>query len=383
MSTWYKAGTASFANGSATVTGSGTSWVDNVKIGDALRAPDGRAYEIVELVSSSELEIRPAYEGSSESNADYAIQPTRGILQRVFNQIQEWLDAADNYLLSDNNLSDLDSAPTSRDNLGLGSAATEDDSRYVNVTDTQTIAGVKTFSGGVEAASYGGDGVTQSSTDTTAGRIPTVGWMGLGATSATSTLNDFSDMSDVPTRFFRTENLDEATNPPPGASFRRANGVVIQGFSGGDEGIVLLANGRDGRDQFWFGRWEGEASPVTWQETYHTANLVGTVSQSGGDPTGAVIERGSNSNGEYTRFADGTQVCSSFAVGGDEITFPVLFAADPTPRVAVAPRGSNPRIAVVRSSTVDDGTGFRLITYDLAGETSSTNCHWIAFGRSP
>ena len=113
------------------------------------------------------------------------------------------------------------------------------------------------------------------------------------------------------------------------------------------------------------------------------ADIVGTVSQSGGDPTGAVIERGSNDNGEYTRFADGTQVCSSFAVGGDEITFPVLFAADPTPRVAVAPRGSSPRIAVVRSSTVDDGTGFRLITYDLAGETSSTNCHWIAFGRVP
>ena len=39
------------------------------------------------------------------------------------------------------------------------------------------------------------------------------------------------------------------------------------------------------------------------------ADIVGTVSQSGGDPTGAVIERGSNSNGEYVRYADGTQIC--------------------------------------------------------------------------
>ncbi len=34
-----------------------------------------------------------------------------------------------------------------------------------------------------------------------------------------------------------------------------------------------------------------------------------TASQSGGTPTGAAIERGSNSNGEYVRFADGTQIC--------------------------------------------------------------------------
>lgn len=40
-------------------------------------------------------------------------------------------------------------------------------------------------------------------------------------------------------------------------------------------------------------------------------NLVGTVSQSGGIPTGAVVERGSNANGEYVRFADGTQICAS------------------------------------------------------------------------
>jgi len=38
-------------------------------------------------------------------------------------------------------------------------------------------------------------------------------------------------------------------------------------------------------------------------------SVVGTVSQSGGNPTGDIIERGSNANGEYVRFADGTQMC--------------------------------------------------------------------------
>ncbi|MFC3059525.1 hypothetical protein [Paenirhodobacter populi] len=41
-----------------------------------------------------------------------------------------------------------------------------------------------------------------------------------------------------------------------------------------------------------------------------TRPVVGTVSQSGGLPTGAIIERGSNSNGNYTRWADGTQICT-------------------------------------------------------------------------
>ena len=37
--------------------------------------------------------------------------------------------------------------------------------------------------------------------------------------------------------------------------------------------------------------------------------VVGTVAQVGGVPTGQVVERGSNANGEYVRFADGTQIC--------------------------------------------------------------------------
>lgn len=39
------------------------------------------------------------------------------------------------------------------------------------------------------------------------------------------------------------------------------------------------------------------------------AAIVGTVSQSGGVPTGAIIQRGSNANGDFVRFADGTQIC--------------------------------------------------------------------------
>lgn len=50
------------------------------------------------------------------------------------------------------------------------------------------------------------------------------------------------------------------------------------------------------------------------KDFFNQGNIVGTVSQSGGIPTGAVVERGSNANGEYVRFADGTQICTTAGV---------------------------------------------------------------------
>lgn len=48
--------------------------------------------------------------------------------------------------------------------------------------------------------------------------------------------------------------------------------------------------------------------PMPWRENYHQGSILGTVSQSGGVPTGAIIERGSNANGEYMKLADGTAI---------------------------------------------------------------------------
>lgn len=61
-------------------------------------------------------------------------------------------------------------------------------------------------------------------------------------------------------------------------------------------------------------------------------DIVGSVSQSGGVPTGGIIERGSNANGDYVRFADGTQICTNALTGSSSAgvsvtwTYPVSFA---------------------------------------------------------
>lgn len=45
------------------------------------------------------------------------------------------------------------------------------------------------------------------------------------------------------------------------------------------------------------------------------ADITGSVTESGGTPTGAIMERGSNANGQYIKFADGTQICWSLTGG--------------------------------------------------------------------
>jgi hypothetical protein len=55
--------------------------------------------------------------------------------------------------------------------------------------------------------------------------------------------------------------------------------------------------------------WRNRIGDGTWtpyKTAFHRGNIVGTVSQSAGVPTGAIIQRGSNANGQFTRYADGT-----------------------------------------------------------------------------
>lgn len=81
--------------------------------------------------------------------------------------------------------------------------------------------------------------------------------------------------------------------------------------------------------------------------TAAVAAILGTVSQSGGVPTGAIIQKGSNANGDYVRFADGTQICwqevtgvkatttaygSGFITARDDALFPIAFVSSSTTR---------------------------------------------------
>lgn len=81
---------------------------------------------------------------------------------------------------------------------------------------------------------------------------------------------------------------------------------------------------------------------------------VGTVSETGGIPTGAIVQSETTANGTYIRLADGTQICwggvTSSSAGHVTWTFPAAFTS--TPRIqATCLAAANGRIAVYDDAT--------------------------------
>lgn len=58
-------------------------------------------------------------------------------------------------------------------------------------------------------------------------------------------------------------------------------------------------------------------------DRYKKSNIIGTVSQLNGVPTGAIMERGINSAGTYLKYADGTMICYANDIAFASKTFSV------------------------------------------------------------
>jgi len=193
-----------------------------------------------------------------------------------------------------------------------GDFTVDTDTLYVDSANNQV--GIGTSSPGSALQVEGqitGTAVQQYPTDSTLSRVLLNRAHGLGASSAVQSVNDFSAVPIIPTGFYRTgANLNNVTNPPPNSAYEKSVGMVMRGFAGG-AGILHMYSGDDGQPlRAWVGAKASDGDAVSWAELFTNESIVGTVSQSGGTPTGAVIERGSNANGEYVRFADGTQICT-------------------------------------------------------------------------
>lgn len=99
MAIWYRTGTVSVTNGSTNVTGAGTDFIGNVRIGDGFVGPDGKLYEIAGINSATSLTLASVYTGASASNQVYAIVPTQGLTKdlasRVVNLINSYQTVRD------------------------------------------------------------------------------------------------------------------------------------------------------------------------------------------------------------------------------------------------------------------------------------------------
>lgn len=201
---WYRQGTVAITVGQTTVTGTGTDFSLNARVGDAFQGPDGRWYEVANIPSATVLSILPVYQGATVNGGSYGLAPMQGYVKESADRLRQIVNDWGGTL------------------AGLGTVSVED----------------------VVPVAKGGTG----------GITPATGRAGLGLKSAA------------------------------------------------------------------------------------VADIVGTVSVSGGVPSGAIIESGSNANGAYIKFADGTLMASadmpqeSIVAGGFKVivwVYPVAFAWAP------------------------------------------------------
>lgn len=221
-----------------------------------------------------------------------------------------------------------------------------------------------------------GTAVTQSPTDATAGRLLKAGDGGiLGQAIAPSSAISIND-NTLPNGFYRFGAGVSGGTAPAGSDgiwlhIARENGVRAHQVWFSQASVLCLVRSWGGSS------WTG------WSRIYNQGTVLGTVSQTAGVPTGALIERGANANGEFARFADGTQICTGVlptltSTSADSVvTFPAVFAV--MPLASVIAQSGSVRVPVLAASPSTTSFSFNL--FDASGGRQASTARWTALGR--
>lgn len=244
------------------------------------------------------------------------------------------------YFQVSNNLSEVD--PTQgRSNLGLGTVATKDVGSSANEIPDKAILDVRLATTGnlgdsatKNIGSNVGEVPDKAVLDTrlgttgnlgtaatrnvgeSAGNVLEVGAFGIGSTTTLFTGN-ISTLTNSGLYWYGTEAL----NKPTASDGHLLNISRLQGISAN---ISMVKNVPEIYIQ-------NTNLSTEWFKSYSSYNILGTVSESVGVPTGAIIEKGSNINGEYTKFADGTLICTGkITTGSSSSASGTVFRSEPS-----------------------------------------------------
>lgn len=234
-------------------------------------------------------------------------------------------------------------------------------------------------------------------TDLTAGALLTPGSFGLGATNSVDfgalgiTLDSFS----APSGLFRARAVDTGNKPAGITDFCFLN---IRYNTSDQVRVALSLTGE---------AWTFASAGGTWgangyRRQYDNINALSAVAFAGGLSTGGLMEYGSNSNGQYYKYADGSLVCTSSkvstagnAASGNawlsilpDWTFPAAFASAPelvgsVKRLIVLQSGVFPS-AFARSTSGAMGTtsaNSLVLWWHGSSSTVQAEVSLVAFGR--
>ena len=133
---WYRTGTVAITAGQTTVTGTGTNFSANARVGDAFQGPDGRWYEVTNIASGTVLSILPAYQGATLAAGTYGLAPMQGYVKESADRLRQIVDQWGSTLANLGTVSIENVVPiakggtggttqaAARAGLGLGTAAT-------------------------------------------------------------------------------------------------------------------------------------------------------------------------------------------------------------------------------------------------------------------
>lgn len=174
---WYREGTVAVTAGQTTVTGTGTNFSLNARVGDAFQGPDGRWYEVANIASAAVMGILPAYQGATVASGVYGLAPMQGYVKEAADRLRQIVNQFGGTLALLGNPADVAALRT---NIGAASrGANSDITSLVGLTTALSIA-------------QGGTGAT-----TQADARAALGAAGRGANGDISSLNGLTTALSV------------------------------------------------------------------------------------------------------------------------------------------------------------------------------------------
>lgn len=410
---WYKSGTVSVTQNSNAVIGTGTAFIANGRVGDAFRGPDGGWYEVTNIASDTALSISPNYQGATNAAGIYALAPMQGYVKDSADALRALVNQFGGVLavLGDTptlpgvraslNLSDTDGLLEGAANLYFSSTraiaspltglATATNTPVV-ATDSLLIAAGKLQAQVSAALPKAGGTLTGPINDAPIQTMASAATVNIGAAtsnvisiSGTTTITGLGTIAVGTRRTLRFLGVLILTHNaaslilPAGANITSEVNDSAEFLSLGGGNWICLD----------FTRASGK--PVAF--AFDRSNIIGTVSQASGIPTGAIVESGSNSNGTYAKYADGTLICRSppMSMAGPSVGFGALYISSvaavwtfPAPSAGVSPAvsactGNDPSFLVSSRSTSNSSASF--VGMYPASAPAAWTIYAIAIGR--